>query len=123
MAHLTQQYRKDSVLTTSPELIVLKLYDCFLVRVEQAEKHLSEGERSGTGESISKALAIVNALQEALDRSLGADAVPLLDRLYHTVRGWLVEANVRRQAAPLQHSRRVMRILREGFEGAVRQVG
>ena len=118
---LTHHYQRDSILSLPPERIVLKLHDKFLQRITQAEDALQSGDRAAMGVAISKALEIVNALQEALDRGVETDIVPRLDELYQALRGWLMQANRERRSQPLEWCCRVMAVLRDGWEGVIRQ--
>lgn len=122
MSGYTQAYVRDSVLSMSPEQILLKLYDCALLRLQQASDCLSGGNRPGASVAISKALAIVYALREALDRDCGSTLVPKLDQLYGVMSHWLIDANSRQVAEPIQNCREVMSTLKKGWDGAVAQL-
>ena len=118
---VTQTYQESAVLSLTAEQVLVRLYDSCLRRLEQAEICQRQGNRSAMGLHITKALAIIDALQEALDRDMELDLIPRLDQLYQTVRAWLVEANLQQQSSPLQSSRRILGILKEGWDGAIAQ--
>ncbi len=120
--HFTDVYKSDGFLSMPREQVLLRLYDGLLRRLSEAERMLENGDHQGAGRSIGKALAIVTALREALDPTVEADAVPLLDQLYGTVSHWLLEANLNRSAERISTSRRIVTTLKEGWDGAVSQI-
>jgi flagellar protein FliS len=120
--HLTMTYKSDSILSLPPEQVLLRLYEGLIVRLEQAQTLFEGGDRARAGTAITRSLAIVNALREALDRSVETPAVPMLDQLYGVVSQWLLEANLKQSKDRIQNSLKVLRTLKEGWDGAVQQI-
>lgn len=119
MRRFADQYLQDSLLSMTPEQVLLRLYDGLLMRIAEAEQELAQGSRAAFGTSIGAALDIVAALRESLDHESGAEAVPRLDQLYETISHWLLTANLKRSAAPLQSCRQVLEVLQEGWKNAI----
>ncbi len=119
---LVSTYQQDKFLSMPKEQILLQLYDGLLRRLQDAETLLSQGDQKQASQAIGKSLAIVNALREALDFNVGAEAAPLLDQLYGTVSHWLLQANLEQNTAHVTSSRQVVSLLKEGWDGAVAQV-
>ena len=122
MNQITQTYRQDSILAMPREQILLKLYDSLLLKLEDARQRMEGNDRAGAGQAISQALSIVAALREARDHSVQAEATPQLDGLYQTISTWLLEANRHQAVEPLESSCQVLSILKEGWDGAVREL-
>ncbi len=114
-----QAYQQDTVFAMPPEQLLLRIYEALLRRIEEAKRAIGSNDRARAGVAISKSLAIVSALREALDPSHGAECVPKLDQLYRTVSTWLVEANMHQSPQLLDSSRRVIGTLKEGWDAAV----
>jgi flagellar protein FliS len=119
---LSQTYHNDSVLSLPPGQLLLRLYDCALMRLQQAEEMLRAGNQPEASRALSKGLAIVSHLRENLRLDTEAEAAPLLDELYGVVSHWLLDANLNQDAVPIQNSRRVLSTLKEGWDGAVQEL-
>jgi len=115
-------YRQNSVLTASPEKVVKLLYDGAIRHMETCRSQLSDPGTShiaATGESISKAFAIVSELRTSLDHQAGGEISGNLDRLYEFTLHQLSKANVERSAEPVERGLHVMRTLKEGWDGII----
>ena len=119
MRRLADTYRQDSVLSMTPEQVLLRLYDGLLLRIAEAERALADGQRGLVGEAVGRALDILGTLRESLDVNSEAAAVPQLDQLYETVSHWLLQANLHQSDEPLQNSRRVLEVLQRGWKDAI----
>lgn len=113
-------YRENAVLTASPDKIIRLLYERAIGHMERCRAELADPAtcRSATvGESIGKAFAIISELRTALDHEQGADLSRDLDRLYEFAQDQLSQANMSRTPEPMDHVLRVMRTLKEGWDG------
>ena len=113
-------YRANAVLTASPGQLVLMLYDGALKAIALARENFeAAGEDPRRIEVINfqllKAQAILAELQSGLNLEAGGDFARTMHRLYdyHTRR--LLEANMRKQVAPVIEVERLVRELREAW--------
>lgn len=67
-------------------------------------------------ENLTKALSIVNALQDALDMSVESEVVGNMYDLYDFVKRQVVDASVSNSTAAIDNAIRIMRDLKEGWD-------
>lgn len=114
-SHAASTYQTVEVTSRSPLELVVMLYDGGLAAMTQARDALARGDHAAKAPALSRALAIVHALQSTLDMDAGRDIAANLDALYDYVSERLVEANVRRDPAPIDEALRVFGTLREAW--------
>ena len=124
MAHsnAANVYRQNAVLTAKPEKIVKMLYDGAIRHMEQSRVELSNPETrrsAASGEHLGKAFAIVSELRTSLDAKAGGEIAENLERLYDFTLTQITEANLQRDPVPVEHGLKVMRTLKEGWDGIV----
>src|SRR3954454_6773422 len=93
-ASLRARYLGDSVATSSPQQVLVMLYDRLALDLERAQKAVAAGERGAASEQLKQRKAIV---LEPLS-SLQVDAWeggPRLASLYNWLLGELMQANVK----------------------------
>lgn len=88
----------------SPHGVVLMMLDGALMRVATARGHIERGEVSAKAESLSRALAIVEALRLALDHERGGEIAHNLENLYDYVSLRITQANLRSSVEPLEEA-------------------
>lgn len=113
------QYQNNSILTASPERILIMLYDGAIRFVRQARAAIDAGDRGAKATAIRKAVAIVTEFSNTLDREIGGDVSADLSRLYDFVIGELVSVNVHGDAKRLDPVEKILLELREAFVGAI----
>jgi flagellar protein FliS len=113
-------YRANAVLTASPGQLVLMLYDGALkalaiaqVAFERPDEDFRRFEM--INEQILKAQAIINELQSGLNFELGGEFARTMHRLYDYHNRRLLEANLRKQVAPVVEVERLVRELRDAW--------
>lgn len=85
---------ESQVLSASPHQLITLLFAKADSSIKAAVLHTQAGNISGRGESISKAISIVQGgLQAALDLELGGEVAENLYRLYDFILRLLMEAN------------------------------
>lgn len=124
-SHAASAYARNAVLTASPEKIVLMLYDRAIQQIEAARTNLvtaaasgADGDINEAGEAIGRAFSIVGELKNTL-RHEHAPLAHDLDRLYDFTLDQLALAQQDRAAAPLDAGLKVLRTLKEGWDGIV----
>ncbi len=113
-------YRKNAILTASPEKIIKLLYDGVIGNLERSRIGLSNPQTSRSAEvgvALGKALGIIGELRAALNHEVGGDISQNLDMLYEFSSEQISEANVTRTAEPIDNTLQVLRTLKEGWDG------
>jgi flagellar secretion chaperone FliS len=93
---------ETGVIGASPYRLIALLYQGARKAIAQARMHLQQGNVAARGESISKAIRIVESgLQQSLNRQVGGEVAERLYALYAYMARRLFEANVNRSEAML----------------------
>ena len=119
-ADVAATYRRNAVLTASPEKLIQLLYEGAIRHLERSHSALedpSTTHSAAVGESLSKAIGIVGELRTALDHKAGGEVSVNLDRLYEFVLERMSEANIGRTPKPLEAALQILRTLKEGWDG------
>ena len=80
------------------------MLDGALMRVAAARGQIERGEVAAKAESLSRALAIVEALRLALDHERGGEIAHNLENLYDYVSLRITQANLRTAVQPLEEA-------------------
>ncbi len=116
-------YRQSAGNTVEDNRVVLlKLYDGSLKFLANARRGIMEQSPRIRGENISKAMAVIDELNCALDMEKGGQLAAQLDSLYQYVLDRLVIVNMKNDLQALDQAERILITLKEGFEGAIQQV-
>jgi flagellar protein FliS len=119
-------YRANAVLTASPGQLVLMLFDGALRALANARagfaRPAEDGRRFETINSqLLKAQAILSELQGSLNHDAGGEVSRTLAPLYDYFLRRLVEANIRKDEAPVAEVERLLRELRDAWAEMLRQ--
>ena len=109
-----QAYRESSVLTASPEQLVVMLYDGAGRFLRQAEAALGEGAVEHAHDRLNRGEAIVDELLATLDMDQGQIA-ERLQAIYVYCKRCLMEARRERDASKVRLVVRLMGELREAW--------
>jgi flagellar protein FliS len=107
-------YRESSVLTASPEQLVVMLYDGAMRFLRQAETAAEQEGWQPAGERLERAEAILDELLATLNMDAGEVAVRL-QAIYVFCRRSLIEARVERSTLKIGHVQRLLADLREAW--------
>jgi flagellar protein FliS len=115
-----QIYQQNAVQTASPERLLLMLYDGAIRFMNQAKAYLEKGELQQVHNNLIKAQDIIRELMVTLnmDYEISHQLLPLYD--YYLRR--LIEANLKKQAEPIDEVLAFMTDLRQTWEQAIRLV-
>ncbi|SNB47026.1 flagellar export chaperone FliS [Geobacter sp. DSM 9736] len=113
------QYQNTQVSTSSPEKIMLMLYDGALNFSKIALEMMAKGDRAGKGRFISKGQAIVGELMNSLNHEVGGEISRRLEQLYIYVIDQYLEANINNSPVPLENAIRILTILRDTWVEAI----
>lgn len=113
-------YRANAVLTASPGQLVLMLYDGALKSLALAREAFdtpAEDPRriAAINQQLLKAQAIIGELQNGLNLEAGGEFARTMNRLYDFHLARLLEANMRKQVAPVIEVERLVRELRDAW--------
>ncbi|MEZ6195551.1 MAG: flagellar export chaperone FliS [Planctomycetota bacterium] len=119
----TQEYRRNAVMTASPEKLVLMMYDAAINFSRQARAKMEAREVAECGRLIGRAFNIVSELRVSLDADAGGPEgrtiASNLDRLYGFAMDGLLRANSRRTPEGLDEAISILSTVREGWQGVV----
>jgi len=112
---------ETGVVTADPHKLILMLFDGALVAIGQANAAMRAGDLRVKGESVSKAIQIVEqGLKASLDEKAGGEAGAELARqlrsLYDYISERLLFASIRNQPAGLEEAARLLGQLRDAWE-------
>lgn len=121
-AQAAATYQRNAVLTASPEKLVQMLYDGAIKNLEKCRTGLVDQKTARSaevGNSLGKAIGIIGELRASLDHAAGGNIARDLDRLYEYALDQLSQANLARTATGVENTLRVMRTLKEGWDGII----
>jgi flagellar secretion chaperone FliS len=109
-----QAYHETSVLTASPEQLVVMLYDGAGRFLRQAEVTMEQGSYVQAGEKLSRAEAILDELLATLNMDAG-EIAERLQAIYVFCKTRLIEARIERDPARVAQVARLLADLRESW--------
>lgn len=116
-------YRQSAANTVEEKpVILIKLYNGALKFLANARRAITEQSPRIKSENISKAMAIVDELNCALDMDNGGQLASRLDSLYQFIIDQLTTANLKNDLKALDQAEQILVTLKEGFEGAYHQM-
>lgn len=108
---------ETGVIAASPHKLIVMLFDGAIVAISNAIQHLNNGEIAAKGQSISKAIAIIeNGLRASLDKKAGGEIAGSLDALYEYMNNRLILANLNNQVDMLVEVQNLLRDLKASWE-------
>jgi len=110
----TNAYRENSILTASPEQLVVMLYDGAGRFLRQAEGSMIDGSWLQASEKLSRAEAIIDELLATLDMDAG-EVADRLQSIYVFCKTRLIEARIERDAVRVDQVARLLGELRDAW--------
>ncbi len=110
------QYKQQSIVTLTPGEMIVKLYDEAIKRCNFSVKYIEDNDFEAANLSLKKAQDIIFYLKSALNT--GYEVSQNLSQLYDYAKAQLVEANIKKDAAPIHNVIPMLKELREAFEEA-----
>ena len=107
-------YRENSILTASPEQLVVMLYDGAGRFLRQAEGSMIDGSWLQASEKLSRAEAIIDELLATLDMDAG-EVAERLQSIYVFCKTRLIEARIERDPVRVDQVARLLGELREAW--------
>ncbi len=115
-------YQGVEASTTDPAQLVLLLFDGAARFLRQAQQALVRGDSAQFARSASRAHAIIDELDGALNPEVGGELVENLHGLYDFMLRQLAKAMRDRRHSYLEQVLALLQPLREGFEGAAKAI-
>ena len=107
-------YRENSIMTASPEQLVVMLYDGAGRFLRQAEGSMLDGSWLVASEKLSRAEAIIDELLATLDMDAG-EVADRLQSIYVFCKSRLIEARIERDSVRVDQVARLLGELREAW--------
>lgn len=114
----SEHYKRVEIETASPEKLLLMLYDAAIQRCESAAERMRQGEYEPAHFDLLKVQDILTELMVALDFEASEAPVNELFALYDYMHRTLVQANIGKQANPIEQVARLLDQLREAWQEA-----
>ncbi|CAB3760898.1 flagellar export chaperone FliS [Paraburkholderia humisilvae] len=109
---------ETGVMGASPHRLIAMLFQGARKAIGQARFHLQQGEVGRRGETIGKAISIIESgLQASLDRNAGGEIAERLNALYGYMARRLLEANIKSNEAMLIEVDGLLATLEEAWTG------
>jgi flagellar secretion chaperone FliS len=105
------------VTAADPYRLVQLLLANVIDRLAAARGHMERRETARKGEQISKAIAVLTALDSSLNMEQGGEIADNLRRLYEYMSLRLVKANLEDDASGLDEVLGLVRNIKEGWDG------
>jgi flagellar protein FliS len=121
-ANAAEAYRRNAILTASPEKLIKMLYEGAIKNLERSRIGLSDASTSRSetvGIALGKAMSIICELRSSLNHEVGGDVARSLDSLYEFSVDQITQANLSRTTRPVENTLTVMRTLKEGWDGII----
>jgi len=111
-----QQYQYNSIMSASPERLVLMLFEGAIKFVKLARKAILEKDIAGANNNLTRAQDIIAELDRSLDMSydISQNLAGIYDFLYRR----LVDANVKKDAELLDVVESMLKELKDTWEQA-----
>ena len=116
-ASLRARYLGDAVATSSPQQVLVMLYDRLALDLERAQKAVAAGQRQVANDELQHAQAIVLELLSSLQVDAW-EGGPRLAALYNWLIGELMQANIRLDTNRISSCRQVVEPLRDAWRAA-----
>jgi flagellar protein FliS len=113
MAVPSQEYLKTKVMTASPEMLTLMLWDGGIRFAEQAKEAIRRKDIEGSFKALVRSQKIITELSTALKRDINPDLCGKLSALYNFIYRRLVEANISKDEKLVDDALEIMRHQRE----------
>ena len=116
-----QQYQQvntqTSIVDADPHRLIQLLLDGALERIHMAKNRIQAEDYAGKATLIGKSMDIVSALRGFLDFEKGGELAANLEGLYDYIERGLLDASVRNDVDRLDEMARLLRTIKEGWDG------
>jgi flagellar protein FliS len=117
-SNVYSQYKENSILTASPEELILMLYNGLVKYILQAGKAMDDKDMEKVNNDIQRAQDIVFELQSSLDKKYEVSGS--LDLIYDYMHRRLIDANIKKDEETLLEVLGLAKELREIWSQAMK---
>lgn len=114
------QYKQNSVLTASPERILIMLYDGAINFLLRAKIAIDEKNIEDSHTYITKTQKIIREFMNSLDKEAGGEMAENLFRLYEYLHHRLIQANIKKDNEMIDEVLKHLRELKKTWEEAIK---
>lgn len=114
-----QTYQNNSILTASPEELILMLYNGAIKFCNQAVEAIEQNNIPKSNEYILKAQKIISELRVTLDKKYAV--AEDMDRMYEFIYHLLVQANISKDVEKLNTAAQFIREFRDTWREAMKK--
>ncbi len=122
-SQIATRYSQSHVSTVSKEKLLLMLFDGAIGFARVSIARLQAGDTVGFREYLGKCQDIVTEFLNTLNMKEGGEIAASLQQIYIFLIDHMNEANIRQLGKNMEDVARILSILREGFDGAIRSLG
>jgi len=120
-ANRLARYEDTAVQTSSPEKLLVLLYEGVIRFLRQAVTATQSRNIEQKRQSVDRAMAVIKHLQSKLDRHRGGIVAVDLDRLYVYITSLVMEGSTKLQVGPFEEAIKLLSTLLSGWEGLANQ--
>ena len=114
------QYKKAQVETSSPEQVLIMLYDGAIRFLNQAKVNIANKDIEQSHVNLTKAQRIITEFMSGLDMDLGGEMAKNLFNLYEYLHHRLVQANIKKDVEIIDEVLAHLRSLKSTWEEAIK---
>ncbi|MCL2645976.1 MAG: flagellar export chaperone FliS [Phycisphaerales bacterium] len=122
MAAPSQEYLKTKVMTASPEMLTLMLWDGAIRFAEQGKDAVLKKDIEGSYKALVRSQRIIMELNSSLKHSVNPDLCSKLASLYNFIHRRLVDANLKKDPHLIDDALEIMRHQRETWAMLIDQL-
>lgn len=112
---VTKKYIEKDLLSSSPNKVVLKLYEGAIGFLISAINRLEDNDIIKKAKLLDKAVNIINYLRSCLDMEKGGEISENLNRLYEYILLQITEGNIKNDAGMIKVAVELLREIRDGW--------
>ena len=120
-SYTAQAYRRQQILTASPEMLTLMLYNGAIRFINEGIKFIGEEEKEKSNASLLRAQDVMIELMSSLDMEyeIAKELYPLYDYIYRA----LIVGNLANNIEKLEEAKEMVVELRDAWHEAMKKAG
>lgn len=116
-----EKYKNTQIETAAQEDLVLMLYKGAIKFINQAKHGLEDNDYEAVNNYLNRVQAIIHELMATLDMDAGGEIAENLEALYDYMNRRLIEANVNKEAGPMDEVLDMFKELRDTWKKAMKK--
>jgi len=120
-AQAYQQYKKSSIESSNPNMLIIKLYEGGIKFLNMAEIKMEEKDYQESNNLLIRVQRIILELRYSLDEEKGGELANNLADLYDYMYGRLITANLEKKIEIIDEVRGLLKELLEAWQEAVKK--